>query len=377
MPPSSHPGTIMPFLRFAIALCLTCFTIPAPAADSAVTLPPGETLLVDVGIQQVGWQSYGGAAVAMPPGWDGHFEPRSGISYTDWGQIYGRRTLMMHSPWHVPPGKAWVDYPLALPSSGPIRLSFGIAMGPDAATAAKSVGVTFSCYLTVDGRQQELMHLHYAKPEWKDYQFDLSPHAGQAGRAAFPGRAGATEKCLVRLLDVRRRQDHGRQRDRGPHRAGAAADKLPRYRATEKLSLAALSNRPQAGVVPSNLLPCTNACERSGDGFLFLYRADDCRVAYTYKPGSGTLDDFTVQVDGGPIFRPASGGGATVGLKHADKTEEVGAPRRPARESRRRQQRARRALAIRDRRPAARSRLGLQAAGQGGQGFRPLATSPR
>ncbi len=95
------------------------------------------------------------------------------------------------------------------------------------------------------------------------------------------------------------------------------------YRATEKMSLAALSNRPQRGVVPSNLLPCTNACERSADGFRFLYRADDCRVVYTYKPASGTLDDFTVQVDDGPIFRPASGGGVTVGLKRGDKTEEI------------------------------------------------------
>ncbi len=165
----------MPSLRFVVALCITSFTVPAMAEDLSVSLPPGETLLVDVGVQRVGWQSYGRPLVAMPPGWDGHFESRSGISYTDWGQIYGRRALMMHPPWHVPTGKTWVDYSLTLPPSGPLRLSFGIAMGPDAVTAAKSDGVTFSCFLTVDGRQQQLMRLHYTKPEWKDYQFDLAP----------------------------------------------------------------------------------------------------------------------------------------------------------------------------------------------------------
>ncbi len=95
------------------------------------------------------------------------------------------------------------------------------------------------------------------------------------------------------------------------------------YRAVEKASLAGLANCPKKGVTPSNLLPCSNACEQSGGGFRFIYQADDCRVVYTYKPASGTLDDFTVQVDDGPAFLPAQGGGATVGLKRADKIEEV------------------------------------------------------
>ena len=50
----------------------------------------------------------------------------------------------MHSPWHVPPGRTWVDYRLALPQATPIRLAFGIAMGPDVAVPDKSDGVTFS-----------------------------------------------------------------------------------------------------------------------------------------------------------------------------------------------------------------------------------------
>ena len=46
-------------------------------------------------------------------------------------------------------------------------------------------------------------------------------------------------------------------------------------------------------------------------------------MVYTYRPATGTLDDFTVQVDDGPVLQPAIGGGITVGLKRADKTEEV------------------------------------------------------
>ena len=49
----------------------------------------------------------------------GHFDPESGISYKPWGRVLGREALLMHSPWHVPPGKAWVDYRLALPKTPP------------------------------------------------------------------------------------------------------------------------------------------------------------------------------------------------------------------------------------------------------------------
>ena len=115
----------------------------------------------------------------MPGAWTGHFDARSGISYQPWGRLLGRNALLMHSPWHVPPGKTWVDYPLALPKTTPIRLTFGIAMGPDVAVPGKSDGVTFSCYLIADGKPQELMRRHHAKAEWIDYAFDLSPHAGK------------------------------------------------------------------------------------------------------------------------------------------------------------------------------------------------------
>ena len=135
----------------------------APAPDLTVPLPPGETPLTDLGLYRVGWQSYGKEPVWMPLSWSGHFDPDCGVSFTKWGQVLGRDALLMHSPWRVPPGKTWVDYRLALPRTTPIRLGFGIAMGPDVAVPDRSDGVTFSCYLTAAGQERELMRKHHDK----------------------------------------------------------------------------------------------------------------------------------------------------------------------------------------------------------------------
>ena len=84
------------------------------------------------------------------------------------------------------------------------------------------------------------------------------------------------------------------------------------YQATADASLAALANNPGHGVTPSNLLPCKNHLRSEGKIWQFIYEGADCRLVYTYKPETGTLDDFTVQIDGQRPFQPAAGGGATV-----------------------------------------------------------------
>ena len=103
-------------LPVSIVLSLLLSLLPVVASalsaaeplDLSVPLPPGETLLADVGTYRVFWQSYDQQPVAMPVSWSGHFEPRAGISYQDWGLVLDRRALLLHSPWHVPPGKTWV-----------------------------------------------------------------------------------------------------------------------------------------------------------------------------------------------------------------------------------------------------------------------------
>lgn len=312
-------------LAFLLILALTAALrlAAAPPIDLTVPVPEGETLLQDIGTYRVGWQSYGQAPVEMPLAWAGHFDPQTGISYLPWGKVLDRQALLMHSPWHVPPGKTWIEYRLALPKTPPARLTFGIAMGPDVATPDRSDGVTFSCRLTAAGQERELMRRHYDKAEWLDYNFDLSPYAGQTVRlllqvepgpknnASFDysffgdaklvaGAAKSSTQALVRQLTS-----------------------TPAYQALAKASRVALSNVSTNGVAPSNLLPYENTIEPDGNGWRFACRAPDCRVVYRYVPESGTLDDFTVQLDDHPPFQPALNGGVTGIINQDGKAQTV------------------------------------------------------
>jgi hypothetical protein len=297
-----------------LILALLVPLAPAGAAENAefsAPIPPGETSLLDVGARQIFWQSYGKEPVAMPLGGES-MESASGAAFEDHGYLLGRRSLFMHSPWRVPVGKTWVDYRLALPQATPIRLSLGIAMSPEAAAPGKSDGVTFSCYLLSDGKQTELLHRHHTKAEWIDYTFDIAPHAGKTVVVRLQVEPGPRNdpsfdfsyfgdpKILVGSATADRSAALHRMTDSRAYRAVAACN------------VAALSNTPQNGVAPSNLLPAKNRLEAADGSWRFVYEGDDCRMVYTYRPATGTLDDFVVQVDDGQPFFPASGGGATV-----------------------------------------------------------------
>ncbi len=295
----------------------------AETLDLAVPLPPGETLLAEVGMYRVFWQSYGAEPVAMPVSWSGHFEPRAGISYQDWGRVLERRALLMHSPWHVPPGKTWVDYELALPPERPIRLKFGIAMGPDVAQPGRSDGVTFSCCLTADGRERELMRTHHAEARWLDFDFDLAPYAaktvlvrlqvepGPKNNASFDYSFFGDARITVGEGGSQRSETLRRLTTTRAYQAAAGAD------------LTKLANRADQGVLPGNLLAYTNRLEQEGAAWRFTYEGDDCRMVYDWTPATGTLDDFRVRVDDARPLAPAYGGGLTAAVKRAEKTEEV------------------------------------------------------
>lgn len=295
----------------------------ADVAETFVALPPGETLLADVGIYRVSWQSYGKEPVAMPGSWTGHFDTKTGISFQGWGTVLGRPALLMHSPWRVPAGKVWGEYPLALPAGGPIRLSFGIAMGPDVAAPGKSDGATFSCYLAVDGRERELMRQHHDKAQWRDYAFDLSSYAGKNVVLRLQVEPGPKNNssfdysffgdAKITVGDAKKPQSNG-LKELTSSRA---------YQATAKCDLSRLSNTAQNGVAPSNLLPCKNRLESSGDTWQFHYESDDCSLLYTYTPATGTLDDFRVQVDDSRPFQPAAGGGATAIIQKDGKSQDL------------------------------------------------------
>ena len=314
------------FPRILLCALLVGACLPAAAddlTDTPLSLPPDETLLTDIGVYRVSWQSYGQPPVAMPGAWIGHFDAQSGISYQPWGRLLGRDALLMHSPWRVPPGKTWVDYPLALPKTSPIRLTFGIAMGPDVAVPGKSDGVTFSCSLLADGQAKELMRRHHDKAEWIDYSFDLSPYAGRSVVLRLqvePGPKNDPSFDFSFFGDAKITVGNTAQ-PRGPILKEIVSTKA--YRATVDHSLAALSNLASQGVTPSNILAGKDRLEAAGNNWRFIYEGDDCRIVYTYAPESGTLDDFRVQIDGSRPFQPAAGGGATVAIASDGKSKEV------------------------------------------------------
>lgn len=300
--------------------------ISGPAADAVpeltVPLPPGETRLLDIGLYRVGWQSYGREPVWMPVSWVGHFDAQSGISYTGWGRVSGREALLMHSPWHVPAGRTWAEYRLVLPASGPIQLSFGIAMGPDVATPDKSDGVTFSGAVSAGGEERELFRRHHAGADWLDYTFDLSEHAGQRVTLRLQVEPGPNQSASWDYSffgDARITVGEGR-----PDRSALVArlSQGRAGRANSRASATALSNNSRQGVVPSNLLPFENTLERAGQRWQFTYAGADARLVCTWDPATGTLDDFTVRVDNQRPFRPALGGGvtATITVDGAPKT---------------------------------------------------------
>ncbi len=315
------------------ARCLLCCIIVqfgssrfAPAAvdaDLTVTVPLGTTLLQDIGAYRVGWQSYDAAPVYMPTSWSGHFDAASGISFQPWGKVLGRDALLMHSPWHVPPGRTWVDYELRLPQANPIRLAFGIAMGPDVTGPEKSDGVTFACYLTTNGQAQQLLRQHYERGRWLDFDFDLTPYAGQTIQLRLqvePGPRNNASFDYSYFGDARLEVGQA-----SPNRA-MELDRLVSsraYRATAGVSRIALSNTSAAGITPSSLLDCENSLQMVGDTWRFGYEGDDAQIVYSLKLATGTLDDLTVQIDDNRPFQPARNGGITAAVRRNDKEEPI------------------------------------------------------
>jgi hypothetical protein len=301
-------------MKSPLLLCalLALPVLAATPGPPTVAIPPGKTPLTDIGIYRVFWQSRGKEPVAMPDSWMGHFDPATGISYQPWGVVAGRPALLMHSPWRVPPGITWVEYSLQLPRATPIKLSFGIAMGADVVGPDKSDGVTFSCRLETKDGKQELMRKNYDRAEWLDYSFDLSKYAGEPVKLALEVDPGPKDNAS---FDFSFFGDASITAGKAGESARDTVVRLSRtkaYLATAGISLAGFANPTNQTLAPGNLLRGTTRLEETGGAWRFVYDGADARVVYTYRPATGSLSDFTAQVDGTPAFLPADGGGLTV-----------------------------------------------------------------
>ena len=213
----------------------------------------------------------------------------------------------MHSPWHVPPGKTWVDYELALPPERPIRLKFGIAMGPDVARPGRSDGVTFACYLRADGRERELMRTHHAEACWLDFDFDLAAYAAKTVlvRLQVEPEPRTTHRSLFVLW---RRGSRSARRiaaigdaaavnnDQAPGRGGG---------------LSRLANRADQGVLPGNLWRIPIAWSRRTWRFIY----EDGAAWSTIGCRQPALDGSASALMTPGALRPAYGSGLTTAVR--------------------------------------------------------------
>lgn len=306
-------------MRTGIALALLWGG--AVMAQGVVKVPPGETSLMDIGIYRVGYQSYGGPIVMMPDSWVGHFEPVAGISYKPGDTVLGRKALLIHSPWHIPPGRTFADYPLQLPDLKPLTLTTGIAMLPEVATPDKSDGVTFSAFVIEGGKETELFRQHQAQGQWIDKSFDLAAYAGKSivlRLQVEPGPKNSPSFDFSYWGDPKITAGTP-QGSRAELVRQLLAQKA--YKATANADLTALSNDPTNGVTPSNLLQHRNGVFKREHGWDFEYEGADCKLVYHYEPKTGTLSDFTCAMDGGAAFAPAADGGVFAEIKDGDKVQ--------------------------------------------------------
>jgi len=286
--------------------------VVAAGQERSVTIGPGVTPLADIGIYRVGYQSYGHELVEMPGSWVGHFDGATGISYVPHSLISGRDALLLHSPWRTDPGLTRVEYRLALPDVRPLRLTFGIAMGPGMVGPERSDGVTFSAAIIDGATESEFLRQHYTESEWHDVALDLAPWAGKTITLRLqvePGPANSPSFDYSYFGDAKITAGQGGE---GRRELLRRLTNTKAYRATSDVSLAALANDPRRGVVPGNLLEHRTEAKRVGDAFTLSYEADDCAIEYSYTPRTGRLDDWSVRVDGGEPFPPASGGGVSL-----------------------------------------------------------------
>ncbi|MBI2421914.1 MAG: hypothetical protein HYV27_03710 [Candidatus Hydrogenedentes bacterium] len=294
-------------LYLALAL-MYLSTPPTPHAS----LPPGTTLLGDLGYAHIGYQSYEGSEKAFPPGWQGVDGP-SGVTYQPGEPLLGRDSFMMHSPWRVPVGKTWMAYPMQLPLETPITLHFGIAMRKDAFNPGKSDGVTFSAHVVDDEGDHELMREHHAVTAWKDFQIDLSAWAGKAVELRLQVEPGPEKDCGWDYSHFSAPSIVAGAEEHPAAPLDPFVDSLA-LEMVKEVDLSRAANAPYRGVVPSRLVDGLNSIDVVDGAFCFTYNGPDCRIVYRYVPETGRLDDFTAQIDDKPAFSPALGGGLSAVL---------------------------------------------------------------
>lgn len=136
-------------------------------------------------------------AVAKAVGWRGSDGDTGGsFSVSDADRGERRRAFNVHPPYRQRWGELWVDYRLALPAGGPIRLAFATAIRDhDGGREGASDGVDFRVEVGEGGKFSKVFGRFSAAKAWEAADVDLSAYAGREVTLRFitgPGPAHNT-----------------------------------------------------------------------------------------------------------------------------------------------------------------------------------------
>ena len=149
----------------------------APAPPPPVAVPGrGALSLASLTVQRVAWQFFDQPLVEMPAGWTGT-DPDSGTDFRP-GPVDRpdtRLALAMHPPWRGAAGTMFVDYPLRLPATTPLRFEFRHAIRDSVPAEGASDGVTFR----VRVGDEVLFERHSDAKAWQPASVDLARFAGR------------------------------------------------------------------------------------------------------------------------------------------------------------------------------------------------------
>ncbi|HIE09416.1 MAG TPA: hypothetical protein EYP65_06150, partial [Armatimonadetes bacterium] len=268
----------------------------------------GTTRLLEVGFYRVSYRIGEGPVVDLGLGWQDHFEPVAGVSYTPWGEQDGVKTLLIHCPWRKGGGLTWVDYRFRLPKGVRAKFVFGCAMWRKPEVQKGSDGVTYAVY--VNGK--EAFRKHITSPEWEWHEIDLSEFSGREFALRLEVGPGPKNDASW---------DYSLWGD--PRIVIEGLRPSPRLPKVGKTTLEGLSNDHRLGVRPSVHYRYRNKARKVGEAFEFIYDGEDCKIVYSVKPERGVFPArVEVRLEGRPPFY-AYGGGYIQGPKGRAEVSEV------------------------------------------------------
>jgi hypothetical protein len=163
-------------------LLLIAAWLPVRARQTGpVRIAGGQTQLDEIGLYDVSYRYRDGRSGAMPSGWTGHFEDRTGISCTVFGAQAGKSVFLLHPPWRNGTGVTDQTLRLALPKANRIALQFAIAMKEGEVGPGKSDGATFRVFVN----DRKLLDRNKTDAAWSPFTLDLTPYAGRTVALRF------------------------------------------------------------------------------------------------------------------------------------------------------------------------------------------------